>query len=597
MRKGAAMSDILVVKTAGLAPWIENRYGLITGCGDEILAFVEREHQFLPRPDMELDPSYRQIIPYVAVTRGDEIYATRRLNAGGEARLHGKISLGVGGHIERVDDDEREGILMRALEREVAEEVSVEHVVSLTPLGVINEEGDEVSRVHLGFLFRMEVAGEVSVRETEKLEGKWLKISELGGYEEYMEGWSRVAMEAIAGDRGIFTPADILLPRAGTDMSRWSCVACDQFTSEPEYWTEADQLAGDAPSTLRLMLPEAYLGKVDEAAEQQKIYAAMESYVNQGLFDCVENSYIYVERTLPTGKVRRGLVGKLDLERYDWAEGTSTPVRATEGTVESRLPPRAAIRAGAALELPHIMVFINDPGNTLIPSAAGGEVLYDFELMLGGGHIRGSRAGGEEAERLRSMLDAIPGAIKYAMGDGNHSLAAAKLCWEQLKPTLSEAERAVHPARYALAEIVNIHDPAVEFKPIHRLVTGAAAKCLAEAFDRRCPRGGANAVSVVTRSGVRHIGTCLQLGELVEFTDGLIGELLAAHGGGVDYVHGDAECAGLARSSDGAAVMLPVLDKNELFPYIAAHGPYPKKSFSIGEAREKRYYLECRAIR
>ena len=597
MRKGAAMSDILVVKTAGLAPWIENRYGLITGCGDEILAFVEREHQFLPRPDMELDPSYRQIIPYVAVTRGDEIYATRRLNAGGEARLHGKISLGVGGHIERVDDDEREGILMRALEREVAEEVSVEHVVSLTPLGVINEEGDEVSRVHLGFLFRMEVAGEVSVRETEKLEGKWLKISELGGYEEYMEGWSRVAMEAIAGDRGIFTPADILLPRAGTDMSRWSCVACDQFTSEPEYWAEADRLAGDAPSTLRLMLPEAYLGKVDEAAEQQKIYAAMESYVNQGLFDCVENSYIYVERTLPTGNVRRGLVGKLDLERYDWAEGTSTPVRATEGTVESRLPPRAAIRAGAALELPHIMVFINDPGNTLIPSAAGGEVLYDFELMLGGGHIRGSRAGGAEAERLRSMLDAMPGAIKYAMGDGNHSLAAAKLCWEQLKPTLSEAERAVHPARYALAEIVNIHDPAVEFKPIHRLVTGAAAKCLAEAFDRRCPRGGANAVSVVTRRGVRHIGTCLQLGELVEFTDGLIGELLAAHGGGVDYVHGDAECAGLARSSDGAAVMLPVLDKNELFPYIAAHGPYPKKSFSIGEAREKRYYLECRAIR
>ena len=196
------MSDILVVKTAGLAPWIENRYGLITGCGDEILAFVEREHQFLPRPDMELDPSYRQIIPYVAVTRGDEIYATRRLNAGGEARLHGKISLGVGGHIERVDDDEREGILMRALEREVAEEVSVEHVVSLTPLGVINEEGDEVSRVHLGFLFRMEVAGEVSVRETEKLEGKWLKISELGGYEEFMEGWSRVTMEAIAGDRG-----------------------------------------------------------------------------------------------------------------------------------------------------------------------------------------------------------------------------------------------------------------------------------------------------------------------------------------------------------------------------------------------------------
>lgn len=596
MRKGESMSDILVVKTEGLAPWIENRFGLITGCGGEIMDFVEREHEFLPRPDMEADPGYRQIIPYVAVTRGGEVFATRRLNAGGEARLHGKLSLGVGGHIERVDDDTSEGILMRALEREVSEEVAVERIVSLTPLGVINEEHDEVSRVHLGFLFRMEVEGEVSVRETDKLEGMWLDISELPKYAGEMEGWSRVAAEALLGG-GVFTPADILIPREGVDMEKWSCVACDQFTSEPEYWAEAEKFVGAAPSTLRLMLPEAYLGKVDESAEQAKIYAAMDSYVNQGVFRSVPGSFIYVERTLPGGAVRRGLVGKMDLERYDWAEGSATPIRATEGTVESRLPPRAAIRSGAALELPHIMVFINDPENTLIPSAKGGEVLYDFELMLGGGHIRGERVSGEAAKAVLAKLDALPGEIKYAMGDGNHSLAAAKLCWERLKPTLSEAERAAHPARYALAEIVNIHDEAVTFKPIHRLVTGAAAERAAEEFAAKLPQGGANGVRVVTAHGERYLGTSLALGELVAFTDRLIGELISESGGEVDYVHGDAECVSLAREKSGAAILLPTLDKGELFPYIAAHGPYPKKSFSIGEAREKRYYLECRAIK
>ena len=591
------MSDILVVSTASLAPWIEGRFGLITGCGGEIMAHIEAEHEFLPRPDMEQDPSYRQIIPYVAVTRGGEVFATRRLNKGGEARLHGKLSLGVGGHIERWDDETRGGILMRALEREVAEEVELENIVSLTPLGVINEEGDEVSRVHLGFLFRMEVTGEVTVRETEKLEGMWLPISGLEKHMDEFEGWSKIAARALAPAQSVFTPADVLLPSAGADMSRWSVVACDQFTSEPEYWAGADALVGAAPSTLRMILPEAYLGKVDEHAEQEKIYAAMESYVNSGALREVPDSYIYIERTLPTGAVRRGLVGKLDLEQYDWAEGSRTPVRATEGTVESRLPPRAAIRAGASLELPHIMVFINDPADTLIASAKGGVPLYGFELMLGGGQIRGERVSGAAAEAVRAGLDALPGEIKFAMGDGNHSLAAAKLCWEQLKPMLSEAERETHPARYALAEIVNIHDEAVTFKPIHRLVTGAAAERAAEEFAAKLPQGGANGVRVVTAHGERYLGTSLALGELVAFTDGLIGELTAESGGEVDYVHGDGECVSLAREKSGAAILLPTLDKGELFGYIAQHGPYPKKSFSIGEAREKRYYLECRKIK
>ena len=193
----------------------------------------------------------------------------------------------------------------------------------------------------------------------------------------------------------LFTPADILLPKSA-DMTKWSCIACDQFTSEPEYWLEAERLVGDEPSTLRLMLPEAWLGLRSSAAETRAIYRAMQDYVNQGAFRVLPESYVYVERTLPSGAVRRGLVGKLDLEGYDWAPGSRTPVRSTEGTVESRLP--------APIELPHIMVFINDPGNSIIPSAAGGEALYDFELMLGGGRVRGSRVSGAEAERLTAAL-------------------------------------------------------------------------------------------------------------------------------------------------------------------------------------------------
>ena len=346
-----------------------------------------------------------------------------------------------------------------------------------------------------------------------------------------------------------------------------------------------------------MILPEAWLGKVDESAEQERIYATMRDYVNQGVLRTVEDSYIYVERLLPGGGVRRGLVGKLDLECYDWTEGSSTPVRATEGTIESRLPSRTAVRRGAELELPHIMVFIHDPGNTVIPSAAGGELLYDFELMLGGGHIRGERVSGEAAERVRAALDALPGEIQYAMGDGNHSLAAAKRCWEEIKPTLAESEIASHPARFALAEIVNIHDGAVEIKPIHRLVTGGAAAHAAEALGAALPAGARCGVRVETRRGVSHAGTSLGLGELVGLTDRLIAGLLAEYGGEVDYVHGDDECAALAREKDGAAIMFPALGKSELFEYIAEHGPYPKKSFSVGEAREKRYYLEARRIK
>lgn len=393
----------------------------------------------------------------------------------------------------------------------------------------------------------------------------------------------------------VFTPADILLPRVD-DMTKWSCIACDQFTAEPEYWQEAERIVGSEPSTLRLMLPEAWLGVRDSAAETRKIYAAMRDYVNHGVFRTVEESFIYVERTLPSGAVRRGLVGKLDLECYDWAPGSATPVRATEGTVESRLPARVEVRRGASLEMPHIMVFIDDPENAVIPSAAGGEELYDFELMLGGGRIRGSRVTGEAAERLTEALEAPEGAVRFAMGDGNHSLAAAKRCWEQIKRNLPESELETHPARYALAEIVNIHDEAVTFEPIHRVLLETVPRGFIEEAAARLPRGKGQAVTLLAGKREMEIETGLPLGALVALVDELLGDWMRGHGGSPDYIHGDVEARALGMKPSSAGVLLPRLAKGELFPYITEHGPYPKKSFSIGHARDKRYYLECRAI-
>lgn len=393
----------------------------------------------------------------------------------------------------------------------------------------------------------------------------------------------------------VFTPADILLPRVD-DMTKWSCIACDQFTAEPEYWREAERIVGSEPSTLRLMLPEAWLGVRDSAAETRKIYAAMKDYVNRGIFRTVEDSFVYVERTLPSGAVRRGLVGKLDLECYDWAPGSATPVRATEGTVESRLPARVEVRRGATLEMPHIMVFIDDPENAVIPSAAGGEELYDFELMLGGGHIRGSRVTGEAAERLTAALEAPEGAVRFAMGDGNHSLAAAKRCWEQIKRNLPESELETHPARYALAEIVNIHDEAVTFEPIHRVLLETVPRGFIEEAAARLPRGKGQAVTLLAGRREMEIETGMPLGALVALVDELLGDWRREHGGEPDYIHGDEEARALGGKPSSVGVLLPKLEKAELFPYITEHGPYPKKSFSIGHARDKRYYLECRAI-
>ena len=361
-------------------------------------------------------------------------------------------------------------------------------------------------------------------------------------------------------------------------MEKWSVVACDQHSSEPEYWKALDGYVGNAPSTLRLMLPEAYLDR-DVNRETALINETMKNYLSSGVFRCVEDSYIYVERTLANGKVRRGLMGALNLAEYDYSTDSTSLIRATEGTVEDRLPARVKIREGAALEMPHIMVFINDPENKLFDSAVefcrSGEVepLYDFELNMGGGHIKGSRLYGSGAKRISDILSSLEDAIVnssgdnlhpavIAVGDGNHSLATAKKCG----------------SAYALVELVNIYDPSIEFEPIHRVVFDTDSSSFSTEFETL---------------GLDNISN---YAEKVRAAESFCCEYVHKHGGYIDYIHNDETALELGSRPNCAALLLSKPDKAKLFSSIEKHGPFPKKSFSIGHAEDKRYYLECRKI-
>ena len=370
--------------------------------------------------------------------------------------------------------------------------------------------------------------------------------------------------------KDIFTPADILLPKAGVDMTKWAALACDQFSARPDYWEDMSDFVGDAPSALRLMLPEAYLNAPDVERRKAAMGKTMEDYLVGDVFNIIPDSYIFVERTLLNGKVRRGLVGKLDLEAYDWTPGATPAVRSTEATVAERLPTRVALRRQAALEMPHIVLFMDDVADQVFGALEPGQVLYDFDLYGGAGHIKGHRVTGPAAEKVRQAINKLPGELKFAMGDGNHSLAAAKNRWEELKAAGAPAD---HPARYALAELENLRDEAVEFFPIHRVVFGTDAGGFVETLS-----GG-------------------DTGALVAKADELARAYVAQHGGEIEYIHGEDEARAMAAQPGGGAWLLPSLDKGELFPHILRDGNYPKKSFSVGEALEKRWYVECRAIR
>jgi len=390
----------------------------------------------------------------------------------------------------------------------------------------------------------------------------------------------------------IFNTADILLPKVA-DMEKWAVIACDQFASEPEYWQQARDFVKNAPSTLELIWPEAELAD-DADTRISGINAAMEQYLAQGLFQTYADSFIYVERTLLSGKIRRGIVGALDLQQYDYRPDTHCAVRATEKTVVERIPPRVNIRKDAPVELPHVLLLCDDPEQMIFDSIAKDTLplLYDFELMQGGGRIQGWLIAGEDAKLLQDAIaryEASDKCVKYAVGDGNHSLASAKTCYEMNKRPA---------ARYALVELENIHDDAQEFEPIHRIVKNTDAGAVLEALKRDacCEAGyplqwfsGGESGTVMLRLGEGQ----LPVGALQNFLDAY----LSGHPGETDYIHGDDSLKQLSTKENAIGFLLPPMEKSQLFPGIVADGVLPRKTFSMGHAQEKRYYLEARKIK
>lgn len=407
-----------------------------------------------------------------------------------------------------------------------------------------------------------------------------------------------------------FYPAPILLPKSA-DMYRWAVIACDQFTSDLAYWQRVRQQVGDAPSTLHMILPEAELGG-DEASKVSAINAAMLSYQQQGVFEEYTSAYIYVERTLQNGMIRPGLVGMVDLEAYDYHPGSESAIRATEKTVLERIPPRQRVRKDASLEFPHVLMLCDDDEKTLIePIAANKEALikvYDFDLMEDGGHISGWLLDAEAVKAFNERLAAytevyekkyadLNGAkVLFAVGDGNHSLATAKSCYEALKSARPGEDLSCHPARYALVELENIHDPSLVFEPIHRIVTDVDVQALLTAVGSVCAEDGYE-IEYVTSENRQKLYLDKTKGELaVAVLQEALDAYLAEHAGQIDYIHGDEEVVELAQAPNAVGFLLPAMEKGQLFRGVISRGVLPRKTFSMGHAREKRYYLEGRKI-
>ncbi len=422
-----------------------------------------------------------------------------------------------------------------------------------------------------------------------------------------------------------FSPAHILLPSEQIPVGQWGCVACDQFTSDRSYWEKAAQAAAGGPSTLDLILPEVYLEDGDADARIEKIHATMDDYARNVLTRAVDG-FIYVERTEQSGRVRQGLVGRIDLEAYSYAEGAVPAIRPSEHTVESRIPPRMAVRRGARLETPHIMMLADDPGCTLIePIGEKKEQLrkvYEGDLMLNGGHIAGwavedpallaqidsalNALGSQEAFDARYPQAKGGAPLTLAVGDGNHSLAAAKACWEELKPTLSEEQRRTHPARWCLAEVCNVHSPAIEIEPIHRVLfnVDCAAVLLSlitwsDSNMAGCSFGGSKQ-QPFTLAGP-HMANVLSFEDPTEpltvgTIDDFISDYIERHPEAkVDYVHDEPAVRALCKQG-AVAFLMPPFAKSDLFRGVVMGGVLPRKTFSMGHAEEKRYYIECRKI-
>lgn len=397
------------------------------------------------------------------------------------------------------------------------------------------------------------------------------------------------------------TKPEVLIPADGHE--KWSVVACDQFTSEPKYWQRLEQYVGDAPSCLRIIFPEVYLGNDDEK-RIESINATMAKYVStEGFFKKI-NAYILVERTVGDTK-RLGLMTAVDLDSYDPAPFADVPVKATEGTIYERIPPRVKIRENAPLELTHIMLLMDDRKKSvnerLYAMRDEFEVAYDFDLSMDGGHLKGYVVNDEKLiQDALSVLDnsatkrALYGKdtnMTFAVGDGNHSLLTAKTVWENVKQGLTNEERMRHPARYALVELVNVYDEGLVFEPIHRVIFNPS-----EEFKAMLKSLTGNNIVRTTEGNLTLDGTSAEMIKTIQdvVEDGIKRRLFDK----VDYVHGDDNLVEIVRQNKGAlGIFMPKIDKEELFPYVLTSGVLPKKAFSMGNANEKRYYMEARVIK
>ena len=418
---------------------------------------------------------------------------------------------------------------------------------------------------------------------------------------------------------GTFRNADILLPK-NTDMEKWAVVACDQYTSEPDYWNETLKNTDGSPSTLNYILPEIYLENDDVKERISKIHDSMKKSIKENIFEEYKSAMIYIERTQDDGEVRAGIVGCIDLEAYDYRKGSKSPVRATEATVIERIPPRVAVRRGAELELPHIMILIDDEKKTVIEPLASASAklkkVYDFKLMQKGGSIKGWLLGEAEQEQVQKAISVLEdtdsfnskynlnetSTLVFAMGDGNHSLATAKEFYEELKKENPGKDMSNHPARYALVEIVNLHSPALKFEAIHRIVTDVDTQKLVSEMTEKLGLNEKTAECeqcfeyVIngsgTSAGITKPSSKLTVGSLQQFLDAYIKE----NGGKIDYIHGAEVVYKLSMNKGSIGFILSDMEKSELFPTVICDGALPRKTFSMGHAWDKRYYVECRKI-
>ena len=412
-------------------------------------------------------------------------------------------------------------------------------------------------------------------------------------------------------DSAACAAADILIPQTTCDLTKWAVVACDQFTSDREYWDDVYKIVGDEPSTAKLILPEAYLEDDGKEERLLSIRQNAAKYLSDGTFRELKDSFILVDRSSPVTPSRKGLVLALDLEEYDYDPAKKSRCKATEGTVISRIPPRIKIRSNCPIELPHVMLLIDDPKDTVIESAfakaaeEGLEVIYDTPLMKDSGSIKGIAVPSDSAtgklitEGLAALCKGQDD-ILYLVGDGNHSLASAKAHWDNVKADLTDEERKTHPARFALTEVVNIHDKGLAFEPIHRIVFGISADdLLAKASEYFGCDGSNGEVSFVVTDGtsdktfaIPNPPHSLAVGCLGLFLDELCSKDETIK---VDYIHGEEEVRSLA-GPDAAGVFLPGISKDTFFDTVRREGVFPRKTFSMGHAFEKRFYMEARKI-